>query len=80
VYGLIYNIRKKQKNMNQELQLEIIKVIETLQSQFESKYTRRELELLRRKYIYKDVPSGEIVSDVKYLKELNELVKNQISI
>lgn len=66
--------------MNQELQLEIIKVIETLQSQFESKYTRRELELLRRKYIYKDVPSGEIVSDVKYLKELNELVKNQISI
>ncbi len=35
--------------MKQEIQLEVIKVIETLEPQFDSKYQKRELEQLRKK-------------------------------
>jgi len=56
--------------MKQEIQLEVIKVIETLEQQFDSKYQKRELEQLRKKYIFKDVPDSEIVRDVKYYKNI----------
>jgi len=66
-------IKNKKTYMKQEIQLEVIKVIETLEQQFDSKYQKRELEQLRKKYIFKDVPDSEIVRDVKYLKELSTI-------
>jgi hypothetical protein len=65
--------------MNEELQLEIIKVIEVLESEFDSKYQKRELEQLRKKYIFKDVPNSEMVKDVKYLKALKAVTLLKIN-
>ncbi len=65
--------------MNKELQLEIIKVIEVLESEFDSKYQKRELEQLRKKYIFKDVPNSEMVKDVKYLKALKAVTLLKIN-
>ena len=75
MYGVLYitYIKKQNTYMKAEIQLEVIKVIETLEPQFDSKYQKRELEQLRKKYIFKDVPNSEIVRDVKYLKELSTI-------
>jgi hypothetical protein len=64
--------------MTQEIQLEIIKIIDVLEPQFDSKYQRIELKKLRDKYIFKEVPTSEVVTDVKYLKDLKKvtLLKN----
>lgn len=51
--------------MTQEIQLEIIKIIDVLEEKFDSKYQKRELKQLRDKYIFKEVPTNEVVRDVK---------------
>ena len=65
--------------MNEELQLEIINVIEILESEFDSQYQKNELEQLRKKYIFKDVPNSEMVRDVKYLKALKAVTLLKIN-
>jgi hypothetical protein len=59
--------------MKQEIQLEIIKIIDVLEPSFDSKYQKRELKQLRDKYIFKEVPTNEVVRDVKYLKDLKQV-------
>lgn len=69
---IIYN-KKETQNMTQEIQQEIIKIIDILEPKFHSKYQKRELIQLRNKYIFKEVPTNEVVRDVKYLKDLKAI-------
>jgi hypothetical protein len=64
--------------MKEKLKIEVISTIDKLQNYFDSSIYRRELKMLRLKYIYKDISNGELLKDIKYLKDLYSITKTQL--
>jgi hypothetical protein len=54
--------------------LKIISQIDELLNQLGGSIYERELKMLRLKYIYKDISNSELVIDIKYLKEMRDIV------
>lgn len=52
----------------------LINQIDNLKEHLFKSIHDRDLNNLRKKYIYKDISLGEFIKDVNYLKELKKLV------
>jgi hypothetical protein len=57
----------------EKIKKEIITTIYGMESTFRRTTYERDLEMMRRKYIYKDLNISEIIKDIEYLKKLKEL-------
>jgi hypothetical protein len=61
--------------MKEKLKIEVISTIDKLQNYFNSSIYKKELKMLRLKYIYKDISNGELLNDIKYLKNLHSITR-----
>jgi len=61
--------------MKDKLKIEVISTIDKLQNYFDSSIYKKELKMLRLKYIYKDISNGELLNDIKYLKNLHSITR-----
>jgi hypothetical protein len=64
--------------MKDKLKIEVISIIDKLENYFDSSIYRKELKMLRLKYIYKDISNQELLKDIKYLKDLYLITKTQL--
>ena len=64
--------------MKDKLKIEVISTIDKLENYFDSSIYKKELKMLRLKYIYKDISNQELLKDIKYLKDLYSITKTQL--
>jgi hypothetical protein len=64
--------------MKEKLKIEVISTIDKLQNYFDGSIYKKELKMLRLKYIYKDISNQELLKDIKYLKDLHSITKTQL--
>jgi hypothetical protein len=64
--------------MKEKLKIEVISTIDKLENYFDSSIYKKELKMLRLKYIYKDISNQELLKDIKYLKDLYSITKTQL--
>jgi hypothetical protein len=64
--------------MKEKLKIEIISTIDKLENYFDSPIYKKELKMLRLKYIYKDISNQELLKDINYLKDLYSITKTKL--
>lgn len=65
--------------INDKLKLKVIWKTEECLEKLKGTAYERELNSLKRKYIYKDISGSEFVDDLIYLKNIVDLFKNPIT-
>lgn len=64
--------------MKEKLKIEVISTIDKLENYFDSSIYKKELKMLRLKYIYKDISNQELLKDINYLKDLYSITKTKL--